>query len=132
MMSDRLPPSEQAQAQTPRSFRWRLLPASILGAIGLFHVVSSSGWAFFAIFYNIQHGWVVVDPVDPRTSPWALCHFNLSLWQIHFWFGVTGITSAWAWLRGRWFIASGTMLLMPLLVLLLRIVFTWYDAPKIG
>ena len=127
MMSDRLPPSEQAQAQTPRSFRWRLLPASILGTIGLFHVVYSSGLALFAILYNIQHGWVVVDPVDPRATPWALCHFNLSLWQIHFWFGVAAITSAWAWLRGRWFIACGTMLLMPLWVLLMRMVLTWYD-----
>ena len=81
----------------------------------------------FAIFLNIQHGWIVVDPVNPRATPFALCPSNLTLWQIHFWMGVVATASAWAWLRGRWAIAWGPMALMPLLVLLLRIVFTWHD-----
>ena len=126
-MSHDLPPSQPSDAQKPRSFRCRMIPVTVLCFIGLTEFIEAARMTLLAIFLNIQHGWIVVDPVDPRATPFALCHSNLTLWQIHFWMGVVATASAWAWLRGRWSIAWGMMALMPLLVLLFRTVFTWHD-----
>lgn len=126
-MADELPSGQRIEDTAGRSFRWRLIPVTALCVIGLSEFLTSFGMSLFAIFYNMQHGWVVVDPVDPRATPWALCLFNLSFWQIHFYMGVVATISAWAWLHGRWYIASGTMLLMPLLVLLMRTMLTWHS-----
>lgn len=125
-MSDDQSPSQRTEVQKPRSFQWRMIPVTVRCFIGLTEFLAGFGMPLFAIFYNMQHGWVVVDLVDPRATPWALCLFNLSIWQIHFWMGVVTTVSSWAWLRGRWYIASGTMLLMPLLVLLMRTMLTWH------
>ena len=126
-MSDDLSPSQPTDAQKPPSFRCRTIPVMVLCFIGLIEFIEAARMTLFAIFLNIQHGWIVVDPVDPRATPFALCPSNLTLWQTHFWMGVVATVSAWAWLRGRWPIAWGAMALMPLLVLIHRTVFTWHD-----
>ena len=127
MMSDDLPPSQSADVQKPRWFRWRLIPVTVLYFVGFTEFIEAARMTLMAVFLNIHHGWIVVDPVDPRASPFALCPSNLTLWQIHFWMGVAATASAWAWQRGRWSIAWATMALLPLLVLLFRTVFTWHD-----
>lgn len=126
-MVDELPSTERSEAPVRRSFRWRMIPVTVLSFFGLQEFLAGFGMPLFAIFYNMQYGWVVVDPVDPRATPWALCLFNLSLWQIHFWMGVVATISAWAWLRGRWSIAWGTIVLMFLLVQFFKVLFTWHD-----
>ena len=101
MMSDDLPPSQPAGVQKPRGFRWRLIPVTFLCFVGLTEFIEAARMTLFAIFLNIQHGWIVVDPVNPRATPFALCPSNLTLWQIHFWMGVVATASAWAWLGHR-------------------------------
>ena len=107
-MSNDLPSTQPAVTRRNRSFRWRLIPATFLFLMSFISLVAGVGGPLNALFVNLKYGWIVPDPEWPEFDNVALTLCNLTRWQLMFWSGVFAGFSAFAWMRGRWWIAGGT------------------------
>lgn len=107
-MSEDLLSTQPAVTRRNRSFRWRLIPATFLFLMSFAGLVGGIGGPLIALFVNLKYGWIVPDPEWPEFNKVALTLSNLTQWQLMFWSGAFAGFSAFAWLRGRWYIACGT------------------------
>ena len=118
MMGNAPPSTERTDNQKPRTFRWRMIPATLLGFFSVFGFLAGIGMPIVAVYVNFQHGWIVAQPETPRANLMALNLTNLTIWQLYFWGGVVATISTFAWVRGRWYVAWGTMLLAYVLIVI--------------
>ncbi len=117
-MSNDLTLSELTEEPKKRSFRWRMIPATLLGIFAAFGFLMGIVPPLIAAYLNMKYGWIVATPDNPSSKHFAFNLTNVSLWQLSFWIGVVGTVSVVNWVRGRWYWAWGTTALAYILVVL--------------
>src|SRR5687768_16108958 len=84
------------------AMRWQVIPATVLGVLGVVTLVGSLFAIAIMTWYNLQYG-----PISPSPDRYdalndiALTLPNVTRWICGLASGVIGVTSAYAWMRWR-------------------------------
>ena len=95
-----------APLEKPTSLlRPSVIPAAILASLSFIGLVGMTFQLLIVGYYNIQYGWIEMDPAQPELSRLAITPLHVLQWQSALWGYVAGVVSAYAWYLSRWRIA---------------------------
>ena len=117
-MSNALHSSEPVDVPKQHSFRWRMIPATLLGFFAVSSFLIGIVPPLIAAYVYLRYGGFVVSPESPSSRMFEFNLTNVSLWHLSVGIGVVATVSSVNWARGRWYWAWGTTALAYILMVL--------------
>ena len=105
---------------SPRRFRFRIIPTTLLVIFGCLYTVGTGAYLIFAIYTEVQSRWLRPDPgylelvQERQLSPQIVAAFSCAAVSTYFAFA-----AAITWFRGDWRLAARRTLLLVIFLMLM-------------